>query len=129
MLLGEDARLHQPVNVRNHKIVDCSVRHIALVTDFVRVVLGVVAGLRSARMVVGEGIHDVFLLELPKVESVLLRDAKAHSGLRLVDGTDPRRAEVHDEENVASMREDVEEGDGVSSIDEECDPLVPDLLA
>lgn len=119
VLLGEGARVQQPVNMGDQKIVTCSIGHVALVTAFVRVVLEVVAGLRPARGAVGEGIHDVWVVELPLVDNVLPRDTEAHSGLRLVDGADPARAEVPDDDDDALAAEVEEEGGGGAANNEE----------
>lgn len=91
----------------------------ALVTSFVRVILEVAAGLRLARGGVGEGIHDVWVQELPRVDGALHRDVNAHNGLRLVDGADPDRGQVAPDDGEESSVDEAEDaagggGDGIA---------------
>eukprot|EP00170_Pyropia_yezoensis_P000669 contig_3139_g670 len=117
-LLGSGGRVDQPVNVGDFKTVNCSIGHVALVTSFVRVILEVAAGLRLARGGVSEGIHDVWVQELPRVDGALHRDVNAHNGLRLVDGADPDRGQVapdDGEESSVDESEDAAVGGGDGS--------------
>lgn len=119
LLLGAVERVEQPTNAGDRKTINCTLGHVALVTAFVRVVLEVGAGSRPARRGVGEGVHDVWVEELPRVHTELLCDADAHDGLRLVDGVDPCRAQLPDD---ACDEPAGEEGgaDGGGGAGEEC---------
>eukprot|EP00170_Pyropia_yezoensis_P001626 contig_7047_g1630 len=108
LLLGAGERVVQPTNAGDRKTINCTMGHVALVCSFVRVVLEVAAGLRPFRGGVGEGIHDVWVEELPRVDNELPRDAAEHDGLRLVDGADLCRAEVPEDGDDDSPAE----GDG-----------------
>lgn len=111
-LLGAGGRVDQPVSVGDFKTVNCSIGHVALVTSFVRVILEVAAGLRLARGGVGEGIHDVWVQELPRVDGALHRDVNAHNGLRLVDGADPDRGQVAPDDGEESSVDEAEDAAG-----------------
>ncbi|KAK1866042.1 hypothetical protein I4F81_008562 [Pyropia yezoensis] len=97
LLLGAVERVEQPASAGDRKTINRTLGHIALVTAFVRVVLEVAANLRPARGGVGEGGHDVWVEDLPRVHAELPCDADALDGLRLLDGADSCRAQLPDD--------------------------------
>lgn len=98
ILVGAAERIEQPSNVGDRKVVSCTRGLVALVSSFIRYILEVIARVRPPRGGVGEGIHDVWVEELPRLDGVLPRDIQPHDGLRLVDGADPERGVVPEEE-------------------------------
>lgn len=113
LLLGARERVVQPSTVGDLKVINCTTGHVALVTSFVRVVIEVLVGTRAARGGVGEGIYDVWVQELSRVDGALPRDCEAHDGLRLVDGADPSRAllpDDDDDDSPVDAEDDAAEG-------------------
>eukprot|EP00170_Pyropia_yezoensis_P001718 contig_7351_g1722 len=74
--------------------------HVALGACFVRSTLESKAGVRSGRRSgVGEGIYDLWVAELARVDAVMPNDDDVHSGLLLIDGRDVNRGVVDDSGN------------------------------
>lgn len=115
---GAGFRIVEPISAGDRKVIHSTLGHVALVTSFVRYVLEVIAGLRPAHGGVGEGIFDVWGLELPRVDGVLPHDDEEHAGLRLVDGTDPCRGQVPEdgEEGPADLGEPAGDGSGDADV-------------
>lgn len=115
-LLGAGERVVQPTSAGDRKTINCTMGHVALVCSLVRVVLEVAAGLRPVRGGVGEGIHDVWVEELSRVDNELPRNAAEHDGLRLVYGADLCRADVPEDGDDDSPAEDDggDDGDGAN---------------
>lgn len=112
LLLGAADRVVQPANAGDLKTINCTLGHVSLVTSLVRFIQEVAAGSRPVRGGVGEGIFDVWVEELPHVHEELPREADEHNGLRLVDGADPCRAQLPEDDGDESGEEEAAADDG-----------------
>lgn len=76
-------------------VIHTTTGHVALGSFFVRATLESKAGVRSGRRSgVGEGIYDLWVAELGRIDAVLPNDDEVHAGLRLTDGRDVNRRAV-----------------------------------
>ncbi|KAK1863168.1 hypothetical protein I4F81_005730 [Pyropia yezoensis] len=93
--VGANDMVKEALNFGARPVIHATTGHIALGSCFVRATLESKAGVRSGRRSgVGEGIYDMWVAELARVDAVLPRDDEVHSGLRLIDGRDVNRAVV-----------------------------------
>lgn len=98
--VGANSMEEEALNFGARPVIHTTTGHIALGSCFVRATLESKAGVRSGRRSgVGEGIYDMWVAELARVDAVLPKDNEVHSGLRLIDGRDVNRAVVDESGN------------------------------
>lgn len=112
VLVGAGSRVKHPTTVGGSKVIEATLGHVAVVTTMVRMFLEIKAEIRPARRGgIGEGIYDVWVSEVARLNVFLPSDSEEHNGLVLVDGADPMRGMPGEQDDDALMSADEDEDD------------------
>lgn len=112
VLVGAGNRVKHPTTVGGSKVIEATLGHVAVVTTMVRMFLEIKAEIRPARRGgIGEGIYDVWVSEVARLNAFLPSDSEEHNGLILVDGADPMRGMPGEQDDDALISAEEDEDD------------------
>jgi len=90
--IGAFGRIKEPTVAGDPEVIELTLGHFAFVTMKVRNMIERLAGERTVAPVGGDGHYSMWVEEVRFLHGELPKDAEAHDGLRLVDGSSSSRS-------------------------------------